>query len=118
MRPGAELFVVHGELDAHSRFFSDDPGIVARREAVGVSCLDRHFGSVIRYNVNLTLDQYPDMPRLTAFGANVGLNALRPFLPRLHIRFSECDPAEINRCGMGLVRRHRTIWSRPGFCFY
>ena len=46
--PGAEVFVVHGELDANRRFFSNDPGIVAGREAVGVSCLDGHFGSVIR----------------------------------------------------------------------
>ena len=118
MRPGTEVFVVHGELHANRRFFSNDPGIVARREAVSVSCLDGHFGSVIRYNVNLTLDQHPDMPRLAAFGANVGLNTLRSFPPRLHIRFSECDATEINRCGMRLIRRHRTIWTRPGFCFY
>ena len=52
------------------------PGIMARSEAIGISCLDCYFGSIIGYNVNLPLNQDPNMSCLTAFGANVRLNAL------------------------------------------
>jgi hypothetical protein len=49
---------------------------MARSETVGISCLDCHFGSIVGYNVNLTLDQDPDVPCLATIGANVRLNAL------------------------------------------